>query len=704
MIFEDVPRPATAGIELAQPGESETVVKQLEDELKAAQHDHQSTIDDFQASNEELRVANEEVISANEELQSTNEELETSKEELQSINEELTTVNSQLQEKVHQLDTANSDMANLLKCSEIATLFLDDELRIKFFTPAMTRVLNLIPADIGRPLTHLSMNLIGCDLAADARAVTQGAAVAEKEVQDADGSSYFVRLMPYRTQMDRVDGVVITFIDLTNLRRTEKRLADIVESSIDPIFSTALEGTILTWNRAAEAIYGYSSDEAVGSSITMLAPPDQVGEIVESLERIKRGESIAAVESEHLRKDGQRVQVSLSTSPIRDATAQIIGVSTIVRDVTERKRMEQHRHAAFYSRSLIEVSLDPLVVIGPDGKIRDVNKATEEATGVAREQLIGIDFSTYFTDPAEATRGYRKVLSEGEVRDYALTIRHVSGRTMDVLYNATVYHDEAGQLAGVFAAARDVTARKRAEAELMKYQLHLEELVTQRTSELEQVAEDLARSNRDLDQFGSVVSHDLQEPLRTVRGFVQLLQKKYANQLDAEADNFIEYAVNGTERMETLIKGLLAYARVGTRSREPVLIDAGAALRQALDNLHESIQETGAEITHGELPTVLADLSQLAQLFQNLIGNALKFRSEAPPKIRVDACQDGDSWRFSVSDNGIGIDSQFQNQVFDVFRRLHTQKQYAGTGIGLAAGRWRRLSRSSEPSFLMSGA
>ena len=181
-----------------------------------------------------------------------------------------------------------------------------------------------------------------------------------------------------------------------------------------------------------------------------------------------------------------------------------------------------------------------------------------------------------------------------------------------------------------------------------------------------------------------MVSHDLQEPLRTVSGFVQLLQKKYANQLDAEADNFIEYAVDGTKRMETLIKDLLAYARVGTRSREPVPIDAGAALRQALDNLHESIQETGAEITHGELPTVRADLSQLAQLFQNLIGNALKFRSEAPPKIHVDACREGDYWRFSVCDNGIGIDSQFQDQVFDVFRRLHTQKQYAGTGIGLA--------------------
>ena len=143
---------------------------------------------------------------------------------------------------------------------------------------------------------------------------------------------------------------------------------------------------------------------------------------------------------------------------------------------------------------------------------------------------------------------------------------------MDVLYNASVYHDEAGQLLGVFAAARDVTKRKQAEAELKKYQLNLEELIEQRTSELERTAEDLARSNKDLEQFAAVASHDLQEPLRTVSGFVQLLQKKYANQLDAEADTFIEYAVTGTKRMESLIKDLLAYARVGTRVREPVPI------------------------------------------------------------------------------------------------------------------------------------
>ena len=190
----------------------------------------------------------------------------------------------------------------------------------------------------------------------------------------------------------------------------------------------------------------------------------------------------------------------------------------------------------------------------------------------------------------------------------------------------------------------------------------------------------MARSNKDLEQFASVASHDLQEPLRTVTGFVQLLQKKYADRLDAEADQYIGFAVDGAKRMETLIKDLLAYSRVGTRGKELTPTDAGAALRRALDNLQTSIQETAAEITHGELPTVQADGTQLAQLFQNLIGNALKFRGEAPPKIHVDACRKDDHWQFSVRDNGIGIDPKYQDRIFQIFQRLHTRTTISGHG------------------------
>jgi signal transduction histidine kinase len=215
-------------------------------------------------------------------------------------------------------------------------------------------------------------------------------------------------------------------------------------------------------------------------------------------------------------------------------------------------------------------------------------------------------------------------------------------------------------------AMNNITARKRAE------------------DALRQTAVELTRSNEDLGQFAYVASHDLQEPLRMVAGFLQLLEKKYGNQLDSDAHQFIEHAVDGAKRMQTLIDDLLSYSRVGTRGRELAPIDAGAALQRALDNLRTSIEETAAEIAHGELPTVRADATQLAQLFQNLIGNALKFRSAAQPAIRVDACRKEHVWQFSVRDNGIGIAPESRDRVFLIFQRLHTRRQYPGTGIGLA--------------------
>lgn len=196
--------------------------------------------------------------------------------------------------------------------------------------------------------------------------------------------------------------------------------------------------------------------------------------------------------------------------------------------------------------------------------------------------------------------------------------------------------------------------------------------------------EELARSNADLQEFAFAASHDLQEPLRTVGGFVQLLQQKYGNRLDAEAQTFIQYAVDGVQRMEALIRDLLAYSRVNTHAKEPTSTDTGMAISAALGNLHARIVETAADISCGELPTVHADASQLAQLFQNLLGNSLKFRGEAPPKIEVTARRDGEFWQFSIRDNGIGIEPQFHKTIFEAFRSLHTRKKYPGTGIGLA--------------------
>ena len=202
--------------------------------------------------------------------------------------------------------------------------------------------------------------------------------------------------------------------------------------------------------------------------------------------------------------------------------------------------------------------------------------------------------------------------------------------------------------------------------------------------ELEQRSQDLARSNVDLQQFAYAASHDLKEPLRGVEGFTKLLARRYKGRLDENADEFIHFILEGVQRMQTLIKDLLAYSQIGTQGMQLQPMESESAVAQALSNLKTAIDEKGAVITHDALPKVTADPSQLGRLFQNLIGNAIKFRGEKTPEVHVSAERKGDHWLFSVRDNGIGIDRNSADRIFVIFQRLHKREEYEGTGIGLA--------------------
>jgi len=222
------------------------------------------------------------------------------------------------------------------------------------------------------------------------------------------------------------------------------------------------------------------------------------------------------------------------------------------------------------------------------------------------------------------------------------------------------------QIAGAIANVRLFTERKHAE------------------EALEEKTEELARSNKDLEQFAYVASHDLQEPLRMVTSYVQLLAKRYKGKLDSDADEFIGFAEDGATRMWKLINDLLTYSRVGTREKELKPTDCETALNQSLNNLKVAIEENGAVVTHDPLPTVMVDNPQWVQLFQNLIGNAIKFRGNEPPRVHISASRNGNGWTFSVRDNGIGIAPEYSERIFIIFQRLHGRQEYAGTGIGLA--------------------
>ncbi|WP_225769290.1 CheR family methyltransferase [Inquilinus sp. Marseille-Q2685] len=335
--------------EAASDVQKDEIIRHLESELIATRERLQTTIEELETSNEEMKSSNEEFQSVNEELQSANEELETSKEELQSVNEELETVNAELNSKIESLDRAISDRKNLLESTQIATLFLDNNLRVRSFTPAITEIFHLIESDFGRPITDIVTRLAYEALARDVSRVLRTLTRLEQEVALTDGSaSYIMRILPYRTVDNVINGVVITFIDITERKRGEEalaRLAAIIDNSQEAIIGMSPDGTITSWNAGAERVYGYAAEEAIGRPLSFLSVHHRSTELRQILDRLKQRQPVrqSVVETERLTKDGRRIFVSYTASPIRNAAGRLTAVAVVERDTTERKQAEERQ-------------------------------------------------------------------------------------------------------------------------------------------------------------------------------------------------------------------------------------------------------------------------------------------------------------------------------------------------------------------------
>jgi PAS domain S-box-containing protein len=414
---------------------------------------------------------------------------------------------------------------------------------------------------------------------------------------------------------------------------------------------------------------GYSKAELLRLGLADIHPKDSLDRLASEIKSQARGGQPISRAISCLRKDG-----TLFYADIANAKTIFRGRKCVVgflKDVADCKRAEEDLRA---SQQLIGgiINAIPVGVFWKDKNLVYLGCnaiVAREAGFVDPKDIVGKDdYQMGWRDQAELyRRDDRKVIDSGCPK-LLFEEPHTTpeGNIITVLTSKIPLRGSGGEISGVLGTYIDITERKQAE-EKLKLTLG-----------------DLERSNKELEQFAYVASHDLQEPLRMVSSYTQLLARRYQGKLDADADEFIAYAVDGANRMQGLINDLLAYSRVGTRTKGLEPADCTAVLDQALANLKAAIEQSGAVVTHDPLPTVMADKLQLIQLFQNLIGNAIKFHVEAPPRVHVSAENQGNEWVFSVRDNGIGIDPKYAERIFVIFQRLHTREEYPGTGIGLA--------------------
>jgi PAS domain S-box-containing protein len=462
--------------------------------------------------------------------------------------------------------------------------------------------------------------------------------------------------------------------DLSENQESEAKYRGLLEAAPDAMVVVSQSGEIVLLNLQAEKQFGYRRDELVGQAVKNIIPEGFAERLIADSTR-SAADALAqqigtGIELYGRRKDGSDFPIEIMLSPLKSAEG--ILVTAAIRDISLRKAAEKHldQMEGRY-RGLLEAAPDAMVVVNQDGEIVLLNVQAEKRFGYRRDELAGQKVKSIIPEGfaerliADGTRTAADALAQQIGMGIELYGRRKDGSVFPIEIMLSPLESPEGIL--VTAAIRDITERKKSEERL----LHM--------------VGELKRSNDELQQFAYVSSHDLQEPLRMVASYTQLLARRYKGRLDSDADEFIAFAVDGCNRMQSLIHDLLAFSRAGTNGKPLCEISSEDALNEALTNLQATIEESEAVVTRDPLPIIRTDDTQLTQVFQNLVGNAIKYRNVVIPHIHISATRNGDSeYIFSVRDNGIGIAPQYFERIFILFQRLHGRNEFAGTGIGLA--------------------
>jgi len=501
----------------------------------------------------------------------------------------------------------------------------------------------------------------------------------EVRAKTKDGKELWVSALATRIEFQGRVSVLLSLKDITEtkqtqeaLRQSEELYAAMANSSQVGIYIVQ-DGKFVFVNPQFQKDTGFSADELVGTDSMRIVHPEDRETVRENAAKMLKGELNSPYEYRAIDRSGRTRVVAERVASIRYG-GKLASMGCYM-DITERKRMEEAlKESEEKLRSVIDNSLDMIYSLNlQTGRYEYVSPASERILGYSPEEVIrrSLEESRAKIHPEDvqmldenvieliASKGATASRIRYRVKHKELGYRWISD-------SRSVIYGEGNTPVAIVGNLKDITERKDIE------------------EKLNQIMTELARSNTELERFAYVASHDLQEPLRMVASYTQLLARRYKGKLDADADEFIGYAVDGATRMQQLINALLDYSRVSTRGKPFEPTNCEEILNQAAANLQASIKENNAVVTHDHLPTVMADTTQMVQLFQNLMGNAIKFHSEKKPKVHIGAERNGTEWIFSVRDNGIGIDPQYFDRIFVIFQRLHGRGEYPGTGIGLA--------------------
>jgi PAS domain S-box-containing protein len=528
-----------------------------------------------------------------------------------------------------------------------------------------------------------------------------------------DGSIYWVdtTVVPFLDAYGKPRQYMAIRADVTERKRAEEareRLAALVDSSDDAIISKTLDGTIKTWNRGAERVFGYSSAEMAGKQMLLLIPPDRVNEESEILDRIRRGESVEHFETVRVRKDGRKIDISATISPIKDSSGAIVGASKIARDITQRKQTEDRlagqteelsRQAEELLRSqlaletqtlmlqsVLDSMAEGLVAADAQGKFIIWNPAAVKILGMGAASLTSQEWTAHYglfledmVTPFPAAQLPLARAIRGESSSAQMFVRNPEleqGTWIEV--GGGPLKDKDGAVRGGVVAFRDITQRKADEREIRKLNEELEERVVQRTAQL-------AAANHELEAFTYSVSHDLRAPLRHIGGFSKILSEDFGPGMPAEAQNHLKRIEDGTHRMGLLVDELLNLARVGRHALHLQATGLNFLIEDVVSLLQPETEGRAVTWKIAELPSAECDPILIKQVFQNLLANALKFtRTRDRAVIEISQQLVDGQMVVAISDNGVGFNMKYKDKLFGVFQRLHRVEDFEGTGIGLA--------------------